>query len=57
MINDFYHLLVRVALRHSHQSAKFSYSVIHVNDEVAYLKLLYLFQRECHLSATSLVGA
>ena len=51
------HLLIARTLRHTHQSAKLTYAVVDVYHVVANLELLYLLQRQCHLAATSLVGA
>ena len=55
LVHDLYHLLVAVALRHFHQSAKLPYSMIDMHHVVTHLKLLYLLQCQCHLSAPSLV--
>ena len=45
LVNDFYHLLVTVALRHSHESAKFAYAMVHMHHIVAYFKLSYFLKR------------
>ena len=46
-----YHLLIRVANRHTHQSGKFSYAEIYVHYIVARLHFLQFFHGQCHLSA------
>ena len=57
LIDDFDHLLVRVALWHTHQSSKLANTMIDMHDIVAYLKLLYLLQRQGNLATTGLIRA
>ena len=57
LIDDFDHLLVRVALWHTHQSSKLTNTMIDMHDIVAYLKLLYLLQRQGNLATTGLIRA
>ena len=57
LIDDAYHLLIRVAHGHAHQAAKLSNAEVDVYDKVARLHLLQLFHRECHLASTGGVAA
>ena len=56
LIGELDHLLIAIALRHAYQSAESSHTMIHVYHVVANFKLLYLLQRQRHLSATGLVA-
>ena len=56
LVEDLYHLLVAVALRHAHQTAELTDAMIHMHYIVAYLELLDLFQRQGHLATTRLVA-
>ena len=56
LVGNLDHLLVTIALRHTHQSAELTYAVIDVDDVVAHLKLLYLLQSQRHLTRTRFVA-
>ena len=50
------HLLVAVALWHAYQTTEFADAMIYMDHEIAYFKLLNLFQRERDFAAAGLVG-
>ena len=45
LVNDAYHLLIRVASGHANQAAKLADAEVYVHDEVARFHLLQLFHR------------
>ena len=49
-------LLIAIALRHTNQTSELTDTMVYMNHEVANLKLLYLLERECHLTTTGLVA-
>ena len=57
LIDDAYHLLIRVASGHTHEPAKLSDAVIHMHDIVAWLHLLQFLHGERHLAGTCGVAA
>ena len=57
IIDDLDHLLIGVALGHTHQSTKLTDTMINMHDIVAYLKLLYLLQCQGYLATTRLIRA
>ena len=57
LIDDLNHLLIGVTLWHTHQSTKLTDTMIDMHDIVAYLKLLYLLQRQGYLATTGLIRA
>ena len=56
LIGDLDHLLVTVALGHPNQATELADTMIHMHHIVAYLELLDLLQRECHLTTAGLVA-
>ena len=51
-VDDADHLLITVARRHTHQSAKLADTEIHMHDEIAGFHLLQLLHGEGHLART-----
>src|SRR5574344_1853117 len=56
-IYDFQHRLKSVSVGHTHQPRKLTHAMIHMDDEVARLKLIKLLDGKRHLAAPCLVGA
>ena len=56
IVHDLNHFLIAIALWHSDQSTKLTDAVIYMHHVVTHLKLLNLFERQCHLARTRLVG-
>ena len=55
LILQFYHLLIRVAVRHTHKSTEFSHAVVNVYDIVSDFELHDVFERERHFPASYFV--
>ncbi len=55
LVGDLDHLLHHVALWHTHKPSEASHTVVDVHHVVANLKLLYLFECQCHLAPMRLV--
>ena len=50
LVNDAYHLLIRVASGHANQAAKLADTEVYMHDEVARFHLLQLFHRQRQLA-------
>ena len=53
LIDNSDNLLERIPDRHADKSGKLTYSVVNVNNEIAWLHLLKFLHRKCHLTGTS----
>ena len=56
LVDDFYHLLIPIALRHANEATELADTMINMHYEIADLKLLYFLEREGHFTTTCLVA-